>query len=418
MTRPRRRWPIVLAVIGLLLVLLLVLIVDLSPAVAGRGAPSAAQVGAGRDTLRRVRDATRQPAPATRIAFSPADLDGLVALGGNTIHLRRTSTRVEGGGAEAAASLRLISTLWLNLRVAVAEPVGNGFPPLEVSIGDLDLPRWLTRLGLGGARQLALLRGARLPPLDQLVRSYRVTPRGLELLIATPLDGTGLVRELVGLGSTPVDSARVAALYCRLVAAERRAPAGTLEATVKRVFSGMPEGDVVAENRAALVALAMLTVGPRAGDLAGNATDLAAKCMIDPPGVLLGNRVDLAKHWTLSAALGATVGGDVTTQMGEWKELSDSLPGGSGFSFVDLSADRAGLRVGRALVRERSATMIRLLLARDPDLLPLDTALMTEGVTNAAFEARYGSIDGGDYRAAVRRIDQLLDASPLLAATL
>jgi hypothetical protein len=62
--------------------------------------------------------------------------------------------------------------------------------------------------------------------------------------------------------------------------------------------------------------------------------------------------------------------------------------------------------------------MIRLLLGRDPELLPLDATLMTEGVTNAAFEARYGSIDGRDYRAAIRRIDRLLDASALLSAAL
>src|SRR5690606_18694468 len=133
-------------------------------------------------------------------------------------------------------------------------------------------------------------------------------------------------------------------------------------------------------------------------------------CPDGPQRLLLAGRDDLPKHFALSAAMAAVIPPHVTRAMGEWKELDDSLPGGSGFSFVDLAADRAGLHLARAAVAdERSAVLVarRLAAAKESDLLPPTVRKLDEGMDEAGFRRRYGSLDAQAYLGAVRGIDAL-----------
>ena len=104
--------------------------------------------------------------------------------------------------------------------------------------------------------------------------------------------------------------------------------------------------------------------------------------------------------------------------MGNWKELSDSLPGGSGFSFVDVAADRAGLAVGKAAIDPARALAFRadMAAATNATLLPLDATVLAEGVSNEAFKERYGTIESADYRAMTGRIDALLRSRDVLGS--
>jgi uncharacterized protein YfiM (DUF2279 family) len=153
-----------------------------------------------------------------------------------------------------------------------------------------------------------------------------------------------------------------------------------------------------------------LTVSRRAGDLVGNASTLTKSCAIVPDNPVLGGRTDLAKHWALSAAMAATVGTEVSSAMGMWKEISDSGPSGSGFSFVDLTADRSGIQFARALLDEEttSATRARLLLAQDADLLPVAALALSEGMSATDFSKRFQSVDSAEYQKQITLIDRLL----------
>ena len=418
--RKRRALGIAAGTVLLVTTVGLVLILDGSPTLPPREAPTGAEVRIGRDALKRTREALRAAPPTATIAYSDEDFRGIAALAGNALRVRRVVVGVEGDSVVAGASLRLPLGLWLNARAATVNR-SDGFPALDVRLGALDLPRWLTRAALGTMRGIAVFRGARLPPLDVLVRSLAVADERAELTVAAPLENSGLVRQVAALGGAPVDTTRVVSLYCDLVAEHARQPDLDFTTQVRRVMRmGSPGGvaEAVAENRAAMVALAMMTVGVRAGDLAGSAATDARRCPFDPPGFTLAGRADLAKHWSLSAALGATVGGNFTRAMGEWKELSDSLPGGSGFSFVDLTADRAGRRIGGAATSPGKALALRAALAdaEGETLLPIDAALFREGMTNGEFVARYGNIDSKNFSHAVRQIDDLLDRDPLLRA--
>jgi hypothetical protein len=100
--------------------------------------------------------------------------------------------------------------------------------------------------------------------------------------------------------------------------------------------------DIVAENRAALVVLALYATGRGMGELVP-----AAKQWPQPAWrtVTLAGRDDFAKHFLLSAAIAAEGGSPLADAIGVYKEIADSR-GGSGFSFNDMGANRAGTRFG------------------------------------------------------------------------
>ncbi len=108
--------------------------------------------------------------------------------------------------------------------------------------------------------------------------------------------------------------------------------------------------------------------------------------------------------------MAAAVGEQAATSLGEWKELNDSLPTGSGFSFVDIAANRAGLKAARrALDPEQSKRMLENLgRATEEDLLPNVLLNVPEGLSGMQFEDRYATLDHEVYRRALVLIDQQL----------
>ena len=81
--------------------------------------------------------------------------------------------------------------------------------------------------------------------------------------------------------------------------------------------------------------------------------------------VTLQGRVDWAQHFIISAAL-TLVGGDIISDaIGLFKEVEDSRIG-SGFSFADLAADKAGTRFGGYATSVRQASELQERLAVIP----------------------------------------------------
>jgi hypothetical protein len=409
----------VLLTLAAALILLSMLAFEIAPKLPETGAPAAGQVRAGQESFHRLRDALAAPPPEAEVRFADADARAIASLAGNALHLRRVDAEVSEDHASAAASVPLPLGLWANARLD-AWPTG-GFPRLTAQVGNLPVPGFLTRFGVETALQLLRWRGRDLPALDDLVRGFAVADGVLVMTVKSPVITTGVVDNLVGIVSAPADPARTAAIYCALVAAEVAEPQSDIAVHLARAMAlGTPASGTaaIAENRAALVAVSMMAVGPRAGRLASDAGKRIGECRQKLRQPQLARRDDLAKHWALSAALGATLGGDVSEAVGNWKELSDSLPGGSGFSFVDVAADRAGLAVGKAAIDPARALAFRadMAAATNATLLPLDATVLAEGVSNEAFKERYGTIESADYRAMTGRIDALLRSRDVLGS--
>jgi hypothetical protein len=94
----------------------------------------------------------------------------------------------------------------------------------------------------------------------------------------------------------------------------------------------------------------------------------------------------------------------------------DDSRGGSGFSFNDIAADRAGTRFGElATSSEVAAKTLQRRVAKgivDADLLPKVSDL-PEFMPEPEFKRRYGGIGAPAYNAMMRDIEQRLSALPL-----
>ena len=113
--------------------------------------------------------------------------------------------------------------------------------------------------------------------------------------------------------------------------------------------------------------------------------------------IRLRDRPDLSRHFWVSAGLAVLSDEERSMTVGITKELMDSTPGGSGFSFVDLTADRCGTLFEAAATRsEASARALQARIregARVADFCPpIDD--LPEGLTRDQFQNEYGGLGG------------------------
>jgi hypothetical protein len=129
----------------------------------------------------------------------------------------------------------------------------------------------------------------------------------------------------------------------------------------------------------------------------------------------LYKRIDLAQHFIGAAAITASVNSQIAQVMGEEKEIRDSKIG-SGFSFVDLAADRAGTRFGEMAVgKPQSARKLQERMANIndyTDFMP-DPRALPEHMNEADFKQRYGKINSEAYLKVSRQIDELIASTPV-----
>jgi hypothetical protein len=170
-------------------------------------------------------------------------------------------------------------------------------------------------------------------------------------------------------------------------------------------------GQAAAENRAALLTLTFYANQRPLGMLVP-----AAHLWPQPkPGVVtLRQRQDTALHFLVSAVIAAEDGTPLADAVGLWKELDDARRGGSGFSFNDLAADRAGTRFGERAVRDPLRLQQRIAAGiGDADLLP-EVGDLPENLPEHEFIARFGGVGGAGYKRLLAIIESRLQAMPLL----
>lgn len=125
----------------------------------------------------------------------------------------------------------------------------------------------------------------------------------------------------------------------------------------------------------------------------------------------LNRRGDLARHFIISATIAARSGNAISDAIGLQKELDDSK-NGSGFSFHDIAADRAGSRFGRqAIESAASATRLQNVLANglpEEGFMP-EISDLPEGLTQFEFDRSYGGINSPSYKRMIDDIDRRVE---------
>jgi len=165
------------------------------------------------------------------------------------------------------------------------------------------------------------------------------------------------------------------------------------------------------ENKAALLALAIFLGSEKFNTVIGALDESMLKnCQPWGSQVVLANRNDLRLHFVFSAALKVISSSGISFSIGEFKELLDTERGGSGFSFADLAADRAGIRFAEFAVDDASAEQLQIMaaeLAKEKAFFPLISGL-PEGIGQQEFEGR-GGIESEFYRKYLSDIERRID---------
>ncbi len=177
--------------------------------------------------------------------------------------------------------------------------------------------------------------------------------------------------------------------------------------------------NVKEENQAALTALALYFGTERFKLLVGEFEPLTKederqRTYLQANTTLQG-RVDLQKHFIYSIALQLFSTGYASDAIGEFKEFLDANQGGSGFSFADLQADRAGTRLAIILTQSKDIAMKAIALLKDIEdntLLPSINGL-EEGITAQHFTNEYKTVNSLAYKSMLEEIDTRLKTLPI-----
>ena len=182
------------------------------------------------------------------------------------------------------------------------------------------------------------------------------------------------------------------------------------EASIRSV-----NGVAALENQAAIYALAIYAGDKRFAAAVGNMDFAINPIPTSPFRTELHRRVDLGLHFIFSAAIKLLSEQGFSFAVGEFKELMDRAHGGSGYSFVDLAADMAGVHFALLAVSPEHAKDLQLAIieSADESVFMPSIAQLDEGMSKAEFTQRYGKVDSLKYKAVVDVIQKRLDSLPI-----
>ncbi len=316
------------------------------------------------------------------------------------------------GVAKLQASLHLPANpvgRWLNVRVEVLQTAG--LPQISaLQIGALPLPAWLGAPLMRRAAKSAGLT-AELTMAADVVRRVAFQPQQLALSVVLRADSA---ERLVAAMVPPAEQQRLRAYSDRLVTLAAALPAASgsslaqwlgpmFELARQRSQAG---GDAAAENRAAIVALTLYANGRSLDRLLPAARHWPQP---QPQRLTLAGRDDSPLHLLISATLAVEGSSPLSRAVGLYKEVADSR-GGSGFSFNDLAADRAGTRLGELAVQQPLRLQAALAGGvQETDFMP-HAADLPESMAEPEFRRRFGGIGEPRYVAMLAEIDRRVGA--------
>jgi hypothetical protein len=357
------------------------------------------------------------------------DLNVLLSWG---LSLGAPQRKAQVGLAHDAASLAVSAYVplgaagprYLNLVMTGAAGITDGVLRLEVDrcrVGSLDVPRWVLRAAASTVRSL-IYQDRRSRLLLEATRHMAVEPNAVELVygpVHVPPDLRRTFLRPAGVSDEVLASTQ--AQVDHLLAVARPLPSSQLsfglcfETAFTFARDRSLHGDPIVENRAAIFALGTLLGHRRVGEFLGpiflDEEDPAVRGAL--LRVTLRGRADWTKHFCVSAVIAILSDAAVSDAAGLLKEELDADIGGSGFSFADLLADRAGTVFGlRATRDEVSVRALQDRLAggfRIEEFFP-PAADLPEGIRDAELQSRYGGVGGEGYRRLLEEIERRVAA--------
>lgn len=365
-------------------------------------------------------DPRRGPADVTKsLSLTTAELNRLLNYAVALKSITGMEAELNPESATVGASLKLPRTpfgSYLNISVELLTPEGQ-VEVSRVQIGSLSLPGIFGRWA-GYLAHKALTRDPAYAALAASVQRVTFSENRVTLdYVWQSRLLTQLQRKSAALLVDDEDRERML-IYAKFIQKHLKpVPQGSrypLLDLIQPVFALAQTrgGDASAENRAAMTALAAYVSGVSLPKLFQG----ESKTIRREPPVLprLHGRLDFAQHYLIAAALAANGGSRLANALGLAKEEEDAKRG-SGFSFTDLAADRAGARLGERLLGKDAATIQRQLAQarQDQDLMP-DFTDLPEFMSADEFARRFGAVGSPRYQAVIVEIDNRLLKHTLL----
>ena len=378
--------------------------------------------------------ATRPPEDQPwRLQLTDADINALVnsALSRGAV-TRQARVTFSPSTFAAQASVALPrdwgQANFVNVRMAGHLSIDDGRLDLgldELRVGSLAVPSLVMRM-LSPRLYATLMDDPQIRRIVQATVKLNMEKGAINLVFRPGALGRQVVPSLAQLLWGRPDVALETGIYLRhLLAISADSPPGVdrfgllMQAAFALAVERSAHNDPLLENRAALFALAILLghsdLEPFVGELLDPEQKIQARQMIGT--VALRGRQDWARHFLVSAALVLLSNESTSDRIGLLKEQLDSQDGGSGFSFADKLANFAGTRLATAAIRdEASARDVQARLARgfevDAFFPPADG--LSENISAADFQGRYGGLDGQGYRKVLDEINRRLSTLPPL----
>ena len=353
--------------------------------------------------IARAHDPRKAPLGVTSaLAVSERDLDLLLNHAAHRWLGARVNVNLEPGVGWVRVSGQLpgLSALpfepWLNVTTQWRQT--GGLPELEaLRVGRLPIAPWLAAPGL---RLLAehFVAGHDLALVDEVVHRVNFGHDQLTVVYAWQADTSARVLNAL----TPAgEQQRLRAYSDRLVALTTARSGSTGSMTLPELIAPLFElarqrslhGDAAQENRAAMLTLALFVTGQNL-----SAVVPAARQWPQPHrlNVTLQGRDDFPQHFLVSAVLALESTGPLANAIGLYKEVADSR-GGSGFSFNDIAANRAGARFGELALRDPSRLQALLVGGVDERSLMPDVTGLPEFLTQDEFNRQFGGVGAAGY---------------------
>lgn len=399
-----------------LLIGLLLLAVDSRPAIDRAAEVTPASMQRAKQILNNNDPRRLRTGAVGTITVSQADLDLAANYLVHRFSQGSARATLQDQATTITASLplpRLALRRFVNLETALRG--GAGLPNIEyLRVGSLTLPGWASNwLGHWLLRQF--FEPQEIATVSRAIKNISVGDDRVSLTYEWHKEFVDTMRNVM---LPAEDQQRLRFYHERLVAISRASPDMTIPLLdlLVPLFALAAErsadADPVAENRAAILVLTLYTNGATAGSLLPQAKSWPSPVKRK---VLLNKRDDFPKHFIVSAALAAYAGTPLADAVGVYKELADTH-GGSGFSFNDIAADRAGAFFGEQAARsaESARRLQQRLTAGINELffMPI-TEDLPEFMSEDLFKHRYGGINAPAYKAMMADIEQRVARLPL-----
>jgi hypothetical protein len=343
---------------------------------------------------------------------------------------RKARVSLVSGSASLVASVGLPlgagDRRYLNLTVAAVPELQKGVLNLHIQrfkLGVMEAPRWLCKLVSPVVTSL-LRYDRRSKPLLDAIQAVTIEPGSIEVTYGRLHLPAGYRGDIFGPDNTNKDvlaSTRAQVEHLLTLVGHSPDTQPTFGECFETVFTfardRSVEGDPLTENKAGIFALGIVLGHPRVEEFLGPVLDgrLRSRARRILGHVALRRRYDWTRHFCLSAAIVLLSDERVSNAAGVLKEELDADTGGSGFSFADLLADRAGTTFAFWATRnEAAARAMQERIAggfRVDDFFP-PAADLPEGIADAEFQQRYGGVGGEQYRRVMDEIERRLAACP------